>query len=212
MTIQSSAPDGRGAAKRRSDLVRGPARGRGDRQGRAGDGELRLRHRAQPRPAGGRDRPPHRRSGSTTTSSAPRSSAAPSRRRLPTIRRSAKSMRCDIAAVYDRDPACDRHIEPLLYFKGFHAIQTHRLAHWLWQQGPARFRALPAEPFVGGLPDRHPSGGADGARYLPRPRHRPRRRPHRGDRGQRLDPAGRDARRHGQGKRRPPSRRSATAS
>jgi serine O-acetyltransferase len=41
-------------------------------------------------------------------------------------------MRCDIAAVYDRDPACDRHIEPVLYFKGFHAIQTHRLAHWLW--------------------------------------------------------------------------------
>jgi serine O-acetyltransferase len=43
--------------------------------------------------------------------------------------------RCDIAAVYDRDPACDRHIEPLLYFKGFHAIQAHRLAHWLWSGG-----------------------------------------------------------------------------
>ncbi len=43
--------------------------------------------------------------------------------------------RCDIAAVYDRDPACERHIEPLLYFKGFHAIQAHRLAHWLWNGG-----------------------------------------------------------------------------
>jgi serine O-acetyltransferase len=42
--------------------------------------------------------------------------------------------RSDIAAVYDRDPACERHIEPLLYFKGFHAIQTHRLAHWLWNR------------------------------------------------------------------------------
>jgi serine O-acetyltransferase len=42
------------------------------------------------------------------------------------------AMRADIQAVYDRDPACDRYIEPLLYFKGFHAIQTHRLAHWLW--------------------------------------------------------------------------------
>jgi serine O-acetyltransferase len=42
-------------------------------------------------------------------------------------------MRCDIAAVFDRDPACDRRIEPLLFFKGFHAIQTHRLAHWLWE-------------------------------------------------------------------------------
>lgn len=45
------------------------------------------------------------------------------------------AMRCDIAAVYDRDPACTRHIEPLLYFKGFHAIETHRLAHWLWRKG-----------------------------------------------------------------------------
>ena len=44
-------------------------------------------------------------------------------------------MRVDLAAVYDRDPACHRYIEPVLYFKGFHAIQTHRLAHWLWQQG-----------------------------------------------------------------------------
>jgi serine O-acetyltransferase len=47
--------------------------------------------------------------------------------------------RCDIAAVYDRDPACDRHIEPLLYFKGFHAIQAHRLAHWLWHHGRRDF-------------------------------------------------------------------------
>jgi serine O-acetyltransferase len=48
-------------------------------------------------------------------------------------------MRCDIAAVYDRDPACDRHIEPVLYFKGFHAIETHRLAHWLWNKGRRDF-------------------------------------------------------------------------
>lgn len=44
----------------------------------------------------------------------------------------AEAMRADLAAVFERDPACDRYIEPLLYFKGFHAIQTHRLAHWLW--------------------------------------------------------------------------------
>lgn len=48
-------------------------------------------------------------------------------------------MRCDIAAVYERDPACDRQIEVLLYFKGFHAIQTHRLAHWLWLGGQRDF-------------------------------------------------------------------------
>lgn len=40
-------------------------------------------------------------------------------------------MRVDLQAVYERDPACQRYMEPLLYFKGFHAIQTHRLAHWM---------------------------------------------------------------------------------
>lgn len=44
-------------------------------------------------------------------------------------------LRVDVQAVYDRDPACGRFIEPVLYFKGFHAIQAHRLAHWLWEQG-----------------------------------------------------------------------------
>ncbi len=48
-------------------------------------------------------------------------------------------IRCDIAAVYDRDPACQRRIEPVLYFKGFHAIQTHRLAHSLWHSGRRDF-------------------------------------------------------------------------
>jgi len=42
------------------------------------------------------------------------------------------AFRADIVAVIDRDPACRRLIEPLLYFKGFHAIQAHRIAHWLW--------------------------------------------------------------------------------
>ena len=48
-------------------------------------------------------------------------------------------VRVDIAAVYDRDPACTRFIEPILYFKGFHAIQTHRLAHWAWSKGRKDF-------------------------------------------------------------------------
>jgi len=48
-------------------------------------------------------------------------------------------LRVDIQAVYDRDPACTRFIEPVLYFKGFHAIQTHRLAHWLWLKGRKDF-------------------------------------------------------------------------
>lgn len=48
-------------------------------------------------------------------------------------------LRADIGAVLDRDAACDRVIEPVLYFKGFHAIATHRLAHWLWHTGRRDF-------------------------------------------------------------------------
>ncbi len=48
-------------------------------------------------------------------------------------------VRVDIQAYYDRDPACDRFLMPVLYFKGFHAIQTHRLAHWLWKRGRKDF-------------------------------------------------------------------------
>lgn len=46
----------------------------------------------------------------------------------------ASDMRVDIQAYFERDPACDRFIMPVLYFKGFHAIQTHRLAHWLYRR------------------------------------------------------------------------------
>src|SRR5437868_2882900 len=49
------------------------------------------------------------------------------------------AFRADIVATFDRDPATDRFIEPVLYFKGFHAIQTHRLAHWLWSKGRKDF-------------------------------------------------------------------------
>jgi serine O-acetyltransferase len=48
-------------------------------------------------------------------------------------------MRSDISAVYDRDPACHRYIEPILYFKGFHAIETHRLAHFMYGKGRKDF-------------------------------------------------------------------------
>lgn len=47
--------------------------------------------------------------------------------------------RADLAAVFDRDPACNRIIEPLLYFKGFHALQTQRFAHRLWRAGNRDF-------------------------------------------------------------------------
>ncbi|MEZ5483087.1 MAG: serine O-acetyltransferase [Porticoccaceae bacterium] len=41
----------------------------------------------------------------------------------------------DLKAHVERDPACNHFIVPLLYFKGFQALQTHRIAHWLWLQG-----------------------------------------------------------------------------
>ncbi|MCZ4282540.1 serine O-acetyltransferase [Kiloniella laminariae] len=42
------------------------------------------------------------------------------------------AIRADILAVFERDPACTSHLEPLLYFKGFHALQCYRIGHWLW--------------------------------------------------------------------------------
>lgn len=44
----------------------------------------------------------------------------------------AEAVEADILAHYERDPACDLFSMPLLYFKGFHAIQAHRINHWLW--------------------------------------------------------------------------------
>jgi serine O-acetyltransferase len=46
-----------------------------------------------------------------------------------------RAARADIVAVFDRDPACHRFIQPLLFFKGFQAVQAYRVGHWLWQQG-----------------------------------------------------------------------------
>jgi serine O-acetyltransferase len=38
----------------------------------------------------------------------------------------------DLRAVFERDPACKGYLQPFLFFKGFLALQTHRVAHWLW--------------------------------------------------------------------------------
>lgn len=45
------------------------------------------------------------------------------------------AVRDDIVAVRQRDSACPQYSTSLLYFKGFHALQTYRVAHWLWRQG-----------------------------------------------------------------------------
>ena len=49
----------------------------------------------------------------------------------PTIIRAAE---IDIEAIRSRDPACNSFSTPLLFYKGFHALQSHRVAHWLWSQ------------------------------------------------------------------------------
>ncbi len=40
----------------------------------------------------------------------------------------------DIIANFNRDPACRDLSSAFLFFKGYHALQAHRIAHWLWQQ------------------------------------------------------------------------------
>lgn len=41
----------------------------------------------------------------------------------------------DLKAVFERDPACKGYVQPFLFFKGFQALQTYRVAHWLWTHG-----------------------------------------------------------------------------
>jgi serine O-acetyltransferase len=47
--------------------------------------------------------------------------------------------RADISATFERDPACHRIIDPLLFFKGYQAIQTHRFASALFHAGRRDF-------------------------------------------------------------------------
>lgn len=46
-----------------------------------------------------------------------------------------QAARADMVAILDRDPACHRLIQPILFFKGFQALQAYRIGHWLWGQG-----------------------------------------------------------------------------
>jgi serine O-acetyltransferase len=45
-----------------------------------------------------------------------------------------RAVRADLVAIHERDPATQSYLRPLLFYKGFLAIQTHRIAHWLWRQ------------------------------------------------------------------------------
>ena len=46
-----------------------------------------------------------------------------------------QAARADLVAVYERDPACHRFLQPILFFKGYQAIQAYRVGHWLWSIG-----------------------------------------------------------------------------
>jgi len=44
------------------------------------------------------------------------------------------SVRADLSAIFERDPACHSYAQAFLFFKGFHALQCYRIAHWLWAE------------------------------------------------------------------------------
>lgn len=48
-----------------------------------------------------------------------------------------EAARADLVAIYERDPACHRFLQPILYFKGYQAVQAYRVAHHLWVNGRA---------------------------------------------------------------------------
>ena len=39
----------------------------------------------------------------------------------------------DLVATRTRDPAAESYATPFLYYKGFHALEWHRIGHWLWR-------------------------------------------------------------------------------
>ena len=46
-----------------------------------------------------------------------------------------EAVRADLSAVFQRDPACHSYAQAFLFFKGFHALESYRVAHFLWTQG-----------------------------------------------------------------------------
>jgi len=47
----------------------------------------------------------------------------------------ADAVRADLSAVFQRDPACHSYAQAFLFFKGFHALESYRVAHYLWTHG-----------------------------------------------------------------------------
>ena len=82
------------------------------------------------------------------------------------------NIRRDLVAVRSRDPACNSYVQALLLFKGFHAIQAHRIQHYLWEKGQKTYASMlqsrisealgvdvhPAAKFGGGILMDHATG------------------------------------------------------
>ena len=85
------------------------------------------------------------------------------------------AFRADLVAVYDRDPATSRFIDPAALLQGLPCHPDPPSGALALSKRPQGFCLLSAEPVVGGVPDRHQSRGQDRPRHLPRSRHRFRR-------------------------------------
>lgn len=82
------------------------------------------------------------------------------------------NIRRDLVAVRSRDPSCGSYVQALLLFKGFHAIQAHRIQHYLWEKGQKSYASMlqsrisealgvdvhPAAKFGGGILMDHATG------------------------------------------------------
>ena len=82
-----------------------------------------------------------------------------------------EAIRQDLSAVLERDPAARGVAQPFLHYKGFHALESHRVAHWLWCEERAFPGFLLAEPDIRSLRRRHPSRCQDRQGNPYRPRH-----------------------------------------
>ncbi|MGB0998596.1 MAG: serine O-acetyltransferase [Pseudomonadales bacterium] len=78
----------------------------------------------------------------------------------------------DIIATYTRDPACDDLTSSFLFFKGFHALQAHRIAHWLWQKQRRTLAQFFQNQISVTLGGRLTSSGTHGIGHYVRPCHR----------------------------------------
>ncbi|VEB52339.1 serine acetyltransferase [Salmonella enterica subsp. enterica] len=82
------------------------------------------------------------------------------------------SAACDIQAVRTRDPAVDKYSTPLLYLKGFHALQAYRIGHWLWNKGRRALAIFLQNQVFGLVSGGYSPGSENWPRDYARPCHR----------------------------------------